>query len=247
MAVIALSMLVLYFLVLLILQVFFREDAGVASVQAITIAQPNFAAAGLALIPEVFGSSDTFYVALSLAWASVLISPLTLIALELHTSGSDPQGRIRLIARALGHTFCKPIVLAPIVGLVISFLDVPIPDSLRRTLTLLGQVGAGGALFLTGLVLSAQRARITRRVVIGAALKNIGHPLIVVGLLLVFSITGEQARLAILLAALPCGFFGVLFGASYGVETESSGSILIVSSVLSALTLAALLALTAHL
>jgi malonate transporter len=246
-AALGISMVVLYFLVLLVQQRYFRVDAGVASVQALTIAQPNFAAAGLALVPEVFGSSDTFYVALSLAWSSILITPLTLGVLELRASSSVSQGRLRSLMRAVTRAVCKPIVLAPILGLVISFFDLSIPDSLRRTLTLLGNVGAGSALFLTGLVLAAQRVSLTKVVVAGALLKNLAHPLLVVVLLMLFSQTGSPARLAILLAALPCGFFGVLFAARYGVESESSGSILIVSSVLSAVTLAAALALTAHL
>jgi malonate transporter len=50
-----------------------------------------------------------------------------------------------------------------------------------------------------------------------------------------------MARATILLAAVPSGFFGVLFGLRYGVESHEAGSTLIASSVLSAATLTAII------
>jgi malonate transporter len=40
------------------------------------------------------------------------------------------------------------------------------------------------------------------------------------------------------MAALPSGFFGILFGSSYGLVSEESGSMVIASTVTSMLTLA---------
>ena len=55
----------------------------------------------------------------------------------------------------------------------------------------------------------------------------------------------ELARAAILISAIPSGFFGVLFGLRYGVQPQEAGSTLIASSVLSAATIAAAIYLTA--
>jgi hypothetical protein len=46
-----------------------------ASVQALTIALPNYAAAGLPLIAAVYGATGTIYVALSIATSSIVLSP----------------------------------------------------------------------------------------------------------------------------------------------------------------------------
>ncbi len=54
----------------------------------------------------------------------------------------------------------------------------------------------------------------------------------------------ESARAAILLSAIPSGFFGVLFGLRYGVKSPVAGSTLIASNALSALTIAAAIYLT---
>jgi len=71
------------------------------------------------------------------------------------------------------------------------------------------------------------------------------QPLSVVGLILLLPMPHEAARAAISLTALQCGFFGVLFGLRYGIESDQAGSTLIASSVLSAASLAGAIILTA--
>ena len=48
----------------------------------------------------------------------------------------------------------------------------------------------------------------------------------------------EVTRIAVLLAALPAGFFGILLGKNYGVSSEEAGSTVIASTVGSMFTLA---------
>jgi predicted permease len=101
------------------------------------------------------------------------------------------------------------------------------------------------ALFLTGLILSTQRIKLGPNVLSGTLLKNIVHPVVVIGLVLLLPIDRDTARAAILLCALPSGFFGVLFGLRYGLESQVAGSTLIVSSLISIVSLPVALFLTA--
>src|SRR5260370_15952051 len=55
----------------------------------------------------------------------------------------------------------------------------------------------------------------------------------------------DTARAALLLCALPSGFFGVLFGLRYDFESHVAGSTLIISSLASVVTLPVALVLTA--
>ena len=82
-------------------------------------------------------------------------------------------------------------------------------------------------------------------VISGALLKNVAQPLFVAGLVILLPMHKDTARAAILLTALPSGFFGVLFGLRYGIVSHEAGSTLIVSTILSGLTLATALILTA--
>jgi predicted permease len=66
-----------------------------------------------------------------------------------------------------------------------------------------------------------------------------------IGLIALLPIDRDTARAAILLCALPSGFFGVLFGLRYGVKSHVAGSTLIVSSLASVVTVSVALVLTA--
>jgi malonate transporter and related proteins len=242
--VISVSMLALYALSYWMQRRLFGLDSSAASIQALTIAQPNYGAAGLPLIAAVFGASHSVYVALTLASGSILVSPLTLAVLEANKSIAPDQSGAALAFRTLGRAFLKPIVLSPILGIVFAFLSIPLPDFIGRTFALIGQGAGGVAAFLTGLVLSSQRLILNSNVVSGTLLKNVLQPLSAAGLILLLPMPHGAARATILLAAVPAGFFGVLFGLRYGVESQEAGSTLIASSVLGAATLAITLVLT---
>ncbi len=59
---------------------------------------------------------------------------------------------------------------------------------------------------------------------------------------LVVPVRPAEAAVAILLAAMPSGFFGILFGVNYKTESRAVGSIVIASTVLSLMTLGAAIA-----
>lgn len=241
----AVSMLALYALSYWMQRRLFALGSSEASVQALTISFPNYAAAGLPLIAAVFDASHTIYVALAVAVGSILLSPLTLAILEANKASAGGSMGSGLAFRAVGRSLLNPVVLSPIVGIAVAFLRIPLADAIREAFTLIGQATGGVALFLTGLILSSQPLLLDRNVISGALLKNVAQPLFVAGLIMFLPMDKDTARAAILLTALPSGFFGVLFGLRYGVESHEAGSTLIVSTILSALTLAAALIFTA--
>jgi malonate transporter len=243
--VLSVSMVALYALSYWMQRRVFGLDSSEASVQAINIALPNYAAAGLPLITAVFGASDTIYVALSIATGSIVLSPLTLAILEANKAPADGPRNLGVLLRAIGRSLRKPIVLSPVLGVVFSLLGIPLPEAVSRSFQLIGQAAGGVALFLTGLILSAQRIELGPNVLSGALLKNLVHPLLAFGLILALPMDWDTARAALLLCALPSGFFGVLFGLRYGLESRVAGSTLIVSSLGSVVTLAVALVLTA--
>ena len=157
-------------------------------------------------------------------------------------SGSKGAGAIVL---AIGRSFRKPVVLGPIIGVIFSLCGIPLASPIVHSLQLIGQAAGGAALFVTGVILSAQRVIFSRNVISGAILKNVGHPLIGYPLILVLPMSSETARAAVLLLALPSGFFGVLFGLRYGKDSHEAGSTLIASSLASIVTLTIALVLTA--
>jgi malonate transporter and related proteins len=224
---------------------FFRLQAGDAAIQALTIAFPNNAAAGLPLITAVFGPRDIFYVALSIAVGAIFLSPLTLGILEANEAAASGSKGAGAIVLAIGRSFRKPVVFGPIIGVIFSLSGIPLASFIVQSLQLIGQAAGGAALFVTGVILSAQNVLFSRNVISGAILKNVVHPLLALGLILALPMDRDTARAALLLCALPSGFFGVLFGLRYGKDSHEAGSTLIISSLASIVTLAIALVLTA--
>jgi predicted permease len=164
----------------------------------LTISQPNYGAAGLPLIAAVFNNTHAVYVALTLAAGSILVSPLALAILEANKSSGSSQSGFGLVLGAVGRSFLKPIVLAPILGIAVAFLAVPLPDFISRAFTLIGQGAGGVAAFLTGLILSSQTFLLNSNVAGGTLLKNAAQPLLAAGLIMLLPMTNDEARATIL-------------------------------------------------
>jgi len=222
----------------------FGLGSSAAAVQALTVSLPNNAAAGLPLIAAVFGPTRTIDVALVIAAGAIVVSPLTLAILEANRPASGDRRGADLILGAVGRSLRKPIVVAPIVGALWAVSAILLPDFVGQAFDLIGQAARGVALFLTGLILSSQRLQLTPNVISVTLLSNVARPLLVAGLIMLLPMPHDAGRAAILLSALPSGFFGVLFGLRYGIESNETGSTLIASSLLSAATLPVALLLT---
>jgi len=218
----------------------FGYSASEASVQALTTSLPNYAAAGLPLIAALLGSKELVAVAVAIACGSIVVSPITLVILDVHMPGERKS-----IGRSLLSAFKKPIVLSPLLAVAAVVVGLPIPEFLHKSLAVMGEVAGGAGLFLTGLIVSAQSLTIDRNVSIQTGLANILHPVLVAGLAWLFAVAPLAAREAIVLSALPVGFFGILFGLRFNVSSSTAGTTMIASTVLSAVTLSAAIYLTA--
>ena len=219
------------------------SDMGDASVNALTVSLPNFAAAGLPIVAAVSGKEGGSFIALTIAAGAMIPSPLSLTLLELSkgdTAGGSLAGRV---AAALGRACAKPIVWAPAIGVVLSIAGLELPLFLLNSLKLIGQATAGAALFLTGLVLSLQRFRLNGSVIASVVVANVLQPLFCLLIVWLAHVPWDVARLTVLCCALPPGFFGILFAVNYGRSTAESSSIVLASTMVSAVTLSVTLAL----
>jgi malonate transporter len=102
---------------------------------------------------------------------------------------------------------------------------------------LIGQAAAGVALFLTGLILSAQPFRLDWKVVGATGAADVIRPLLAAAIVHVLPVPSEIAKVSILLAAVPSGFFGILFAENYRVRSPEVGSMVIASTLFSIVTL----------
>src|SRR5260221_1349078 len=242
--VLVISMLVIFGITFALNHYVLRLSPGENAVQSLSVGFPNFAAVGLPLLGSIVGPGSAVSVAVSVAAGSVFISPLTLAVLEARGKAADSSPHP--IATALFHSVCKPVVIAPVAGLVVALLGIHLNEVVSHALNLIGATAAGLACFVTGLVLSAQPLRLDATVAVGLLIKNIVLPLVACAIALALGMSGEIAREAILLAAIPTGFFSILLGLDYGVRSQAIGSTLTLSSLVSVITLTAAILLTSQ-
>jgi malonate transporter len=214
-------------------------QASDSSVVALTIAFPNSAAVGLPLLASVFGPQATVTVAASLAMGSITITPITLAILEANRDGSGGGLTLSNVATSLLHSLKRPIVWAPLLGLVASIAGLTFPSFVDRSLAVIGKAADGSALVLTGLVVSAQRFEMGGNTLVAVILKNVVQPALALGIAMLMHLSIDQIRFVTLINAIPCGFFGAVFGKGFGSNPKILSSGLIASYLIGIATLAA--------
>jgi predicted permease len=210
-----------------------------SAVVALTVAFPNSAAVGLPLLASVFGSRSTVTVATALAIGSITVSPITLAILEQSRMGSARGSALRHVSLSLIDSFKRPIVWAPLLGLAFSCAGLNLPSFIHRSLAVMGSAADGSALVLTGLVVSAHKFEIGGNTLIAVFLKNALQPALALGIAMLIHLSVEQTRYVTLISAMPCGFFGVVFGKDFDSSPKLASSGLIASYVVGVGTLAA--------
>jgi malonate transporter len=210
-----------------------------ASLQALTIAFPNLAGVGLPLLADVLGPAGTVPLAIVLASGSIIISPLSLLLVEMYAGKPAANGGHQpKISSSLFHALTKPVVVAPILGILFSLSGFKTNDAVNASLLLIGHAAPGVALFLTGVVLSSQAFQLNRKVITATIMSNLVRPVLTTCVVLLLPIAWDTAKVAILLAAVPSGFFGILFAVNYRLDSGATGSIVIASTVSGIVTLA---------
>ncbi|MEN4692137.1 AEC family transporter [Pantoea agglomerans] len=227
----------------------FKKSPQDAAVLTLTVALPNYAALGLPILASVLGENGatSLSVAVSIACGSVLLTPLCLLILErgkAFADGTEHGSTLTMLPILMWRSVKKPIVLGPLIGVVLSALGVKMPDLVLAAIKPLGLAATAAALFLTGVILSARKLKLNAVVGVGTVTKLLIQPFIAWGLVLALGLSGPVAITAILMIALSAGFFGVVFGNRFGVQSPDAEAVLLLSSILCILSLPLFITLT---
>jgi predicted permease len=214
-----------------------RDTPAHSAVLALTVAFPNVAAVGIPLLIAVYGPQAAVGVAVAIAVGSITITPVTLAILENGTPAGKALSQGARIRGSAWKAVKKPVFWAPMLGVVVAVASLPLPVWLNRSLTILGAAAEATALFVTGLIASAQSFKMDRAAGWVVAAKNVLQPALCLAVALLLSMPAEDTRHVVLLSAIPCGFFGVLFGQGSGSPSPAASSGLIASTVLCVFTL----------
>ena len=224
-----------------------KSAAADSTVLALMLGFPNVTAVGIPLLLSVYGNDAVISVAVAIAIGSITISPITLAILESSTVEGKALSPTTRIWTSAWKAIKKPVVWAPVLGVLAVAIDFHMPTYVERSLTVFGSATVGTALFLTGLVVSAQRFKFTWSVSWSVFAKNLLQPALGLFIARSLSLPLEATRCVVLISAIPCGFFGIVFGKGFNATPEVASSSLIASYVIGIFTLAGWMIFLSHL
>jgi predicted permease len=211
-------------------------------INSMSSAYGNAGFMGIPLCLMVFGKSGLGPSVITAVFTVSLLFAVTIMLIEIQRLESAKIGPA--LQKVIGAMLRNPLLVAPVLGVLWSFMQWPMPEPASRYIGLLGDASTPCALIAIGLFLgqtAPQRAgpEVFRIVI----LKLLFQPaLTAVLVLFVFDVPKLWAMVAILAAALPVGTGPFMMSQLYQRDASASARAILVSTVLSVVTISALVA-----
>jgi malate permease and related proteins len=199
----------------------------------------NLAYIGLAITLNAYGETGLTRAGILMGFLVPVLNLLAIVALLLPHRGTGGHQGTRFWLRQLLY---NPLIIASFSGIVWSFLEWPIPTILDRSLHIATGMTLPLALLAIGGGLSLKKIHGDLALAIGAtAGKLILLPLVALGLLRLFGVGGIDLGVGILIAGTPAAAANYIMAQELKGDAELAGSIVMVSTLASALTYTAVL------
>ena len=168
---------------------------------------------------------------------------LTFAVVLIETDLQAGRGVWRTLARVLSAVARSPVLIAIVLGGVVSALGVAVPAPIQRFLDLIGAAAAPCALFAIGLFLSGTAVRANlREVGLVTIAKVLLQPLVALSIVPWFlPLDTVWAQAALLMAALPTASNAFVLAKQYDIFVEETSATVLLSTVLSVFTVSAML------
>nr|WP_307776241.1 AEC family transporter [uncultured Cetobacterium sp.] len=234
----ALALMGLYVISFIIQKHVFKYDSRKAAQGSIVCAFPNMAFMGIPVLTSLIGPEALISVAIGNVITSIFMIPITTIILESNNASASPM---EIIKSSLVNCIKKPLIIAPILGLLCSVFHVEIPKVVFHSFELIGKSTSGVSLFSLGLIMASYRVVLSGQVYFNIFMKNILQPILMSGLIVLFHLKGIMAKEILLLCAMPTATISTMFGLKYGVSEVESSSSTILGTIFSIITLSFLI------
>ena len=227
---------------MLIAKFLFPNSFAGLTLHGLTTVFANTGYMGIPLFIAAFGPDGTLPAVIATTINSVLIIGLAVLFVEMgQGSGRSP---VRVFGGAIRAVVTGPLFIAPVAGILWSWSGLDLPVALANFAALMGAASGPCALFAMGLFLvgkplSAGATEVGWMV----AAKLFVQPLLTWWLAVaVFDLGSEMTRGVVLMAALPTGALSFVIAQKYGIFVQRSSAAILISTVLSVVTVSALLA-----
>ncbi|WP_462381824.1 AEC family transporter [Pseudomonas sp. Marseille-QA0892] len=221
-----------------------------ATIDALGAAYPNAGYMGVPLCLLMFGDASMPPVVIAMLLTACLLFAIAIVMIEMARQAEGHLGRTLLkVARAL---LRNPIMVAPLLGLLVSATGLTVPSGISELARFLGAAASPCALVSIGLFLassqndgSAPVHRGTLSLLVG--LKLFVQPAVTAVLVFwVFEVPAVWAYTAVLLSALPIGTGPFMLAELYGREATTMSRAILYSTLISLVTISTLIAVIPH-
>jgi predicted permease len=193
----------------------------------------NIAYVGLAIVFNALGPSGLTRAGILMGFLVPFLNLYAIIALLWPHRASAEQGFPFLLRQIA----LNPLILASFAGIAWSFLAIPTPLLLERSLKIATGMTLPLALLAIGGGFSAERLRgdlFTATLAAGA--KLVWMPLLAAGLLFGLGVTGTDLEIGVLIAGTPAATANYIMAQQLKGDAELAGTIVMLSTLLSAIT-----------
>jgi predicted permease len=193
----------------------------------------NIAYVGLAIVFNALGQSGLTRAGILMGFVVPFLNLYAILALLWPHRASTDQGPGYLLRQIA----LNPLILASFAGVLWSFLAIPIPLLLERSLKIATGMTLPLALLAIGGGFSMERLRgdlFTAALAAGA--KLIWMPLLAAGLLMALGVTGTDLEIGVLIAGTPAATANYIMAQQLKGDAELAGTIVMLSTLLSAFT-----------
>ena len=241
-AVVVGGQLAVFGLSLLAATILFPGALGAHSQHALSATLTNSAYMGIPLMTLAYGADGALLAVLASIANGVVFMSLGTILLEIGSHSGRSAGH--LAAQVAKGIATSPLILGAAAGAILLLTGLTLPKPAVSVLDLLSQTAGPCALFAIGLFLVGKRIiRNGPEVAWVSFMKLILLPLMTwVIVLFVVPLNPVETAAAVILAALPTGSLVFVLGERYGVFLTRSVASVLLTTLLSVLTVSALLA-----
>jgi hypothetical protein len=194
----------------------------------------NLAYMGLAIVFNAYGEAGFTRAGILMGFLVPVLNLFAVLALLLpHRRSDDGQGAVFWVKQLIGN----PLIIASFAGIAWSYLQLPVPVILDRSLHIatgmtlpLALIAIGGSFSLEKLKGDLVRAAFA------TGFKLIWLPLIAAGLLMLLGVGGQDLAIGVLFAGTPTATATYIMAHQLKGDAELAGSIVMMSTALSAVT-----------
>jgi predicted permease len=232
------SMVVCYFVLYFVHSQAFHAPSNLSALRALSVADPSIPFIGSAVLPLLFGPNlSAITIGISSLIINVAILPFVFGAMVTGqgTGAAERVPASRRITKALS----KPLVIAALLGFVLSLCGLQMPVELGSTFTVLGQASGGIAMFATGIVLYVHKINFTLPIGLNVLGKNLLFPAAVWLAMVLLGMPAALQRIVVITLAIPTATMPTNLAIQYGTHEPEMASIQFWSTVLSFVTLTA--------